>query len=260
MTSMSTVLAPSSSEEIGAAIAAEPGIVVVSGGTLVVPQHAVGGAASDRVMWLGRAGLDRVTEADGRITVGAMASLATCRELPSPIGPCASNIGDGEVQAQATLGGNISAPAPYGDLRGPLLALEADIHRVGPDGEETVDAAAGFAGPSGGSIVLEVSFEAPVAGSFVALQRHHTQALTAIGVSVVRTAGGELRLAATGMAPDARRLPSAEAVLAAGGGPDEAARAVVADIDPYDDALASAAYRSRVFPALVGRALSQLGG
>ena len=260
MSSTGTVLMPSSTEEAVAAVASDPEITVIGGGTLVVPQHNVGGRAVDRALWLGRAGLDEVRNEAGTITLGAAVSLAACGGLPAPLGPCAANVGDGEVQAQATIGGNISAPAPYGDLRGPLLALEATVRVGSPDGVEDVAASSLFAGGSGGRLVLEISFAVPAGGSFVALQRHHTQALTAMGISAVRTAGGEVRLAATGAAPQARRLAAAEAVLADGGSGADAGEAALADIDPYDDVLASAAYRRRVMPALVRRAVDELGG
>ena len=104
-----------------------------------------------------------------------------------------------------------------------------------------------------------VAFAVPEAGSFVAMRRHHTQSLTAMTVSAVRGADGEVTVAATGAAADACRLPSVEAVLAGGGSVADAAAAAVADADPYDDALASASYRLRVLPVYVRRALEQLG-
>ncbi len=254
-----TVLAPASPEEAAAALAAEPDITVIGGGTIVVPRHMLGGVAIERALWLGRAGLDRVREDGDTVVVGATATMAGCRDLPAPLGPCAANVGDVEVQAQATIGGNICAGPPCGDLQGPLLALEASVRVANAAGESTVSAAEFFS-DTGGSIVLDVSFRRPAAGAFVPLCRHHTESLTAIGVSAVRSADGEIRLAATGVAPEARRLSSAESALASGADPADAAEAASADVEPYDDALASAAYRSRVLPVLIRRALDELGG
>ena len=261
MTSTAAVSMPSSEAEAVAAVTEQPFATVLAGGTLLVPQHTLGQVAVERAVWLGRAEMDGISRSNGRMTIGAAAPLAACTRLDAPIGPCAANIGDNEVKAQATIGGNICSPAPYGDLRGPLLALGAILRWADADGTHTGGiadfAASGGARP--GLLILDVAFAVPEAGSFVALRRHHTQSLTAMSVSAVRGADGAVTIAATGAAPDACRLHAAEAVLADGGSIADAAAASVSDADPYDDALASASYRSRVLPVYVGRALEQLG-
>ncbi len=255
------VIAPSSEAEAVAAVTEQPLATVLAGGTLLVPQHTLGHIGVERAVWLGRAEMDGISRSNGRMTVGAAAPLAACARLDAPVGPCAARIGDNEVKAQATIGGNVCSPAPYGDMRGPLLALGARLRWADPDGTHTGDvsdfAAAG--GPRPGMLLLDVAFAVPAAGSFVALRRHHTQSLCAMAISAVRGRDGAVAIAATGAAPDARRLHAAEAILADGGAIADAAAAAEADADPYDDALASAAYRRRVLPVYVARALEQLG-
>ena len=252
---------PSSEAEAVASVTEQPLATVLAGGTLLVPQHTLGQVAVERAVWLGRAEMDGISQSNGRITVGAAAPLAACAGLDAPVGPCAANIGDNEVKAQATIGGNICSPAPYGDLRGPLLALGAILRWADPDGAHTGGVAdfAATGGAQPGVLLLDVAFAVPAAGSFVALRRHHTQSLTALAVSAVRSEDGAVAIAATGAAPDACRLRATEAVLADGGSIADAAAASASDADPYDDALASAAYRRRVLPVYVGRALEQLG-
>jgi len=261
MTFAAAVSMPSSEAEAVAAVTTQPFATVLAGGTLLVPQHTLGQVEVERAVWLGRAEMDGISRSNGRMTVGAAAPLAACARLDAPIGPCAADVGDNEVKAQATIGGNICSPAPYGDMRGPLLALGAVLRWADPDGTHTGGiadfAASGGARP--GVLLLDIAFAVPETGSFVALRRHHTQSLTAMSVSAVRGADGNVTIAATGAAPDACRLLSAEAVLAGGGSIAEAADASVADADPYDDVLASAAYRRRVLSVYVGRALEQLG-
>ena len=158
--------------------------------------------------------------------------------------------------------GEWAATGPSAAWAQNLLAA-GGIEARGADGVDSpIAAAADFAASGGarpGVLLLDTAFAVPEAGSFVALRRHHTQSLTAMSVSAVRGAEGNVAIAATGAAPDACRLLSAEAVLAGGGSIAEAADASVADADPYDDVLASAAYRRRVLPVYVGRALEQLG-
>ena len=262
MTSATAMSLPSSEAEAVAAVTEEPFATVLAGGTLLVPQHTLGRVAANRAVWLGRAGMNEISQSDGRISVGAATPLAACARLAAPIGPCAANIGDNEVNAQATIGGNVCAPAPYGDLRGPLLALGAVLRWADSDGTHTggVDGFAAAGGARPGVLLLDIAFTVPAAGSFVTMHRHHTQSLTPMAVSAARSADGDVTIAATGAAPDACRLRSAEEALADGGSIADAAAAAAADADPYDDALASASYRLRVLPVYVGRALEQLGG
>src|SRR5206468_7623621 len=105
-------------------------------------------------------------------------------------------------------------------------------------------------------LLLDVSFDEPAAGAFASLDRPHTHDYTALAVSGARGADGAIRLAATGVGSRALRLPSAEA---AASDPEKAGRAALEDVELRDDALASAWYRERTLPVLVGRVLARLG-
>ena len=98
-------------------------------------------------------------------------------------------------------------------------------------------------------------FEKPAASAFAAIDYPHTHEYTVLAVTGVRTAGGETRLAATGLAGFGTRLRSAEA---AASDPEAAGAAAVGDVSLGDDALASAWYRERTLPVLVRRVLSEL--
>jgi len=76
-----------------------------------------------------------------------------------------------------------------------------------------------------------------------------------LAVIGARTAGGETRLAATGVAGPGARLRSAEALAS---DPDAAGAAAASDVTFADDALASAWYREQTLPVLVRRVLNQL--
>jgi carbon-monoxide dehydrogenase medium subunit len=69
-----------------------------------------------------------------------------------------------------------------------------------------------------------------------------------------------VRVAVGGVGPRAVRLPGVERALADGAAPAEAAAKTLDDIEPQDDALASAWYRRTVLPTFVTRALEQLRG
>ena len=67
-----------------------------------------------------------------------------------------------------------------------------------------------------------------------------------------------MRVAVGGAAATARRCPSVEEALAGGSDAAGAAARVLDDVEPHDDALASAWYRSKMLPILVARALGEL--
>jgi aerobic carbon-monoxide dehydrogenase medium subunit len=246
------VLAPTSEDEAIAAFGDGTDVVVVGGGTIVVPDLTYRRIRPSRALMLGEAGLVGIQENGGRVTVGAMTPVQALVEMPAPLGPCASNVADLEIRSQGTVGGNICAgespEAPRGDLQGAFLALGATV-RSAADGDVTDEPLEEFLPKRGERLLLSLSFEEPTAGAFAGLDRPHTHDYTALAVSGTRAADGTIRLAATGAGSHGQRLPSAE-----GGDAD----AAVNDVTPHDDALASAWYRTKVLPALVRRVLTAL--
>ncbi len=252
------VTIPASPAEAVAAFGDGTDVTVVAGGTIAMPAMARGQLSAPTTILLHEAGLAGVTRSSGRVTIGATTPIADLLGLPAPLGPCAANVADSEIRAQATLGGNLCASpgteAPRGDLQGALLALGADVRSTGAGGEVTEPVEA-FLARGDNRLVLDISFDEPAAGAFAPLSRAHTHAYTTIAVSAVRGKDGAVRLAATGAAPKGIRLPSAEAKAA---DPQAAGIAAVTDAQPFDDALATAWYRARVLPTLVRRALTTI--
>jgi CO/xanthine dehydrogenase FAD-binding subunit len=250
------VLQPSSREE--AVSLFEAGVTVIGGGTIVVPELTSGRLRPERAMLLSRAGLAGIARDGQRITIGATTPVSELESLPAPLGPCAANVADTEIRAQGTVGGNLCAgagrDAPRGDLQGALLAVGATVRSTGAAGE-TTEPLEDFLPQRQDRLLLDVSFDEPAAGAFAALIRPHTHDYTALAVSAARGGDGTIRLAVTGVAGHAVRLPSAEAKAS---DPDAAADAAAADVTFADDALASAWYRNRTLPVLVRRALTQL--
>ena len=250
------VLQPSSPEE--AVSLFEAGVTVIGGGTIVVPELTSGRLRPERAMLLTGAGLAGITREGSRVTIGATTPVSELESLSAPIGPCAANVADSEIRAQGTVGGNICAgegpEAPRGDLQGALLAVGATVRSAGAGGE-TTEALEDFLPNRKDRLLLDVSYEEPSAGAFAPLTRPHTHDYTALAVSAARGEDGTVRLAASGVAGHAVRLPSAEAKAS---DPGAAAEAAVGDVTFADDALASAWYRKRILPVLVRRALTQL--
>ena len=254
MASTAEVIRPVSSSEAASAFGDGAGVSVLAGGTLLVPDLHFGRAQPERVIMLGDAGLNYVTRSNGTVTIGAMTPVVALVGESSPLGPCAGSIGDNEIRAQATVGGNLCAPAGFGDLQGPLLALGATARSVGAGGERS-EALEDFLAGRSGRLLLDVSYTEPAAGAFASLGRPHAHHYTVMATSGVRTAGGATQLAVVGAGAVGLRLRGAEALA---GDPEAAGEAAAADVEPSDDPLASGWYRARTLPALVKQVLSEL--
>jgi CO/xanthine dehydrogenase FAD-binding subunit len=246
------VLRPESEEEAVEAFGDGTNLVVIGGGTIVVPEMSYRRLRPERALLLKDAGLSGVSRDGSRVTIGATTPVAEIVGLPAPLGPCAANIADAEIRGAATVGGNLCAgsafEAPRGDLQGALIAVGATVRSAG-EGGISEDALEDFLGKREGRLLLDVSYEEPASGAFACLDRPHTHDYTALAVSGARLADGTIRLAATGAGSHGQRLPSAE-----GGDAD----AALNDVTPHDDALASAWYRAKVLPVLVRNVLADL--
>ena len=254
------VLTAASEQEAVTAFGDGADLTVIGGGTIVVPDLTHRRLRPRRVLLLANAGLAGVRREGGRITVGAMTPVTELDGLPAPLADAARHVADVEVRSQATIGGNLCAApgleSPRGDLQAALIALDARVRSAGRGGEQTQDVEAFLAAGPEDRLVLDVSFAEPDAGARAAVRRPHAHAYTIMAVCVARTAGG-VRIGVSGAGPRASRCHAAEAAFADGGAEAAAAR-VLDDVQPADDALASAWYRSKTLPVLVRRALTDL--
>jgi CO/xanthine dehydrogenase FAD-binding subunit len=259
---MTNVLVPTSAEEASAAFGDGAGITVLAGGTLVVPALTLGRLDTERTLYLGRAGLDRIERSNGTVTIGAMTSVSALIDgAPEPLATFARHVADYEIRGQATIGGNLCAEpgstTPTGDLQAPLLALDARVRSVGAAGERTESVDDFLAAGPDGRLVLAIEVDAPKRAAAAAVRRPHAHAYSVLAVAAAETANG-VRVAILGAAPRAVRATSVEQALAGGVAATEAAAKALDDVEPQDDALASAWYRRQVLPGLVERALEEL--
>ena len=124
---------------------------VLAGGTSLLREtHA---SDDGYLIALDRLGLDRVDAREGGWSVGAAASLSALRAaVPVPALQAATReIGGPAVQNMATVGGNLYARAPFGDLAPALLALGARLVFASADGETEQPIEAFYAGWADGA-------------------------------------------------------------------------------------------------------------
>ena len=168
------ILMPSSEDEAIAAFGDGADVVVVGGGTIVVPDMTYRRLRPSKALMLGRAGISGITKDGSRVTIGATTPVQDLTGMTPPIGPCASNVADLEIRSQGTVGGNLCAgegsEAPRGDLQGAFLAVGATA-RSAAGGDVTEEPLEDFLAKRGERLLLSVSFDEPAAGAFAGLDR-----------------------------------------------------------------------------------------
>jgi CO/xanthine dehydrogenase FAD-binding subunit len=263
---LQSVVVPRSLAEAHAALG--DGARLIAGGTAVMPELGQGSDAVTRLVSLRRAGLAGLRIRDGRASIGAAATLADLEAEPGLafLAPALRAVASPTIRNMATVGGNLFAKQPYGDLATCLIALGAvaTVSAAAATREVAVEALVA-GGPQPGEIVTSVAFDVPAPGSFRFAKAGRKALNAAAIVTVAATVADEggtvaaCRVALGGVAPSAVRSPSAEAALAGRrlgrAAAEEAGRRALQDIDPFDDAYASAWYRRRLTPVHVRRAL-----
>jgi CO/xanthine dehydrogenase FAD-binding subunit len=115
-----SVLIPTSADEAVAAFGDGTDVTVVAGGTIVLPELASGRLRPKSALLLTRAGLSGIAREGGRVTIGAATPVSSLEDADPPLAQAARHLGDLEVRAQATVGGNLcsasSDDTPRGDL------------------------------------------------------------------------------------------------------------------------------------------------
>jgi CO/xanthine dehydrogenase FAD-binding subunit len=262
-----TVEVPESVPDVVAALAGDDR-VVIAGGTGVMPvvnttAHDIGVLVSLR-----RAGLSGIDVEGGRAVVGAATTLTALGrdERLAVLRPVVESIASPTIRNLATVGGNLFADQPYGDLAVALLALDAevDVAAAAESARRPVaDVLRDGVGPR--EVVTAVAFDVPDAAAwrYTKAMRRKQSSASVITVAAVLELDGETvraaRIALGGAGARPVRATAAEQALA--GGPLDHERAAAAghaaleDAEPFDDAYASAWYRGRVLPVHVRRAL-----
>ncbi len=256
-----TVRTVATPAEAVAALSSDRGARYIGGGTLVMRALNEGDVGITTLVRLSDRALAQIRVSGARVEIGAEATLAQIlreREL-TYLHPVVRSIGGPAVRTMGTVGGNLFAPSPFGDLTVALLALNASVSVQSGYGARDMNLEEFLAGRdrSAGAFVLGVSFERPAnAEAFryrkIARVKPKGASVVSIAAHVPHMSGRltSVRIAYGAMAPKAIRAVAAERALE-GRALDEAgvAAAVAAAAEgtsPATDAIASAWYRREV--------------
>lgn len=252
-------------------------LLVMAGGTIAMPLINDGISRPDRVMGLRYTGLDYIRHTNSILSIGAMTTLAELSgdEAIPRLQEATQNTGGWAIRNMGTVGGNLFAPPPAGDVAVALLAFDAQVKLAGQSGDRLVPLAdfyTGFMSTALQPDELLAEIQVPIPkGKTVYLKAGRKHANTPAIVTVaahVLMAGEqvkEARLALNAVGPHPLRATKAEAVLVKAGRLDEgaitaAAGAAAEECEPFTDAIASEWYRRKMVGVYVKRALAQIAG
>lgn len=265
---LQTVLTPTSLGDLRKALKQAPKAALMAGGTLVMPTINEGAHGIETLISLTKLGFDGVSFKKGVATIGAaapIAELAKHSELKF-LSTAIESIASPTLRNMATVGGNLFANQPYGDLAVCLVALDATATIISGKSKRSVPVDGVIKkGLKAGELVTQVSFAIPKPGTFKyakASRRAINSASIVTVAAVIPLAKGvvaDCRIALGGVAAKAVRAKSVEKLLNGKAFDDKTVTAAAAgaamDITPFTDAYASAWYRARVTPVHICRAL-----
>jgi CO/xanthine dehydrogenase FAD-binding subunit len=253
-----------------------PSLLVMAGGTIAMPLINDGISLPQQVMGLRQAGLGGINRSGNTLSIGATTTLSQLLdlELVPMLQAAARSAAGWSIRNMGTVGGNIFAPQPAGDVAAALLALDATVKLVSVRGERTMPLSEFYSGfmtteLEADELLTEIQIPIPV-GKTAYLKVGRRQANSPAVVTVaahVLWNGAKVRsarLSLNAVGPHPMRAPIAEAALVGSTLDADAIAAAAAaatdECEPFDDPVASAWYRRQMVGIYVQRALGQLAG
>ncbi len=251
-----------------------PSLLVMAGGTVVMPLINDGVSTPDKVMGLRGAGLSYVHQTDGVVRIGAATPLTQMLDLSAIplLQEAARHTATWTIRNMGTVGGNLFVPPPAGDFAVALLALDALVRLARAGGERVVPLASFWTGfmqtaLAPDELLAEIQVPVPAGRTaFVKYGRKHANTPAIVTVAARLMFDGDrvqqARLALGAAGPYPIRASKAEASLEGrafdAAGIAAAAALAAEESEPFTDGVASEWYRRRMVKVQVGRALDQL--
>lgn len=261
------------------------GAYPLAGGTDLVGKTRYGELSPKAVVSLKRIpGLAEITvEEDGGLRIGALVTLnrlahsSQIRGSYPILSQTAGKMASPLIRNLATVGGNLCNAAPSADMAQPLIALDAEVVIIGPDGERRVGLEDFFTGPgetvlNQGDLLMEVVLPPPdpqARGTYVKHTYRQAMDIAIVGVAALMrfdprgSVCREARIVLGAVGPTPLRAHEAEAALQSAPLTDdriaEIAHLAAQEARPIDDTYSSAWYRREMVEVLTRRALQEVG-
>ncbi len=270
--------APATLNEAVALLAKDPDAKALAGGHSLLPVMKLRLSSPSMLVDLRNvAELRGVSPNGGGWRIGAMtthAQIASNANLKSyqALIDATSIIGDAQVRNRGTIGGSLAHADPAADLPAVVVALEATLNVVGPNGARSIAIDQFFEGMMAttlgeGEVITSVDLPALAAGTASAYAKlaNPASGYAMVGVAARLTLSGgaaqNVRVVLTGAADHATRLSNVESALE--GQPITAESIAAAceqagmGMDLMGDIHASAEYRAAMVGVYARRALTQ---
>lgn len=237
---------------------------LLAGGHSLIPMMKFRLATPTQLIDVGRIDdLAYINQENGHVAIGALTRHAQLEKSDVLAAACpllqhvASLVGDPSVRHKGTLGGTMAHSDPASDLPAAVLALGGTIVAQGPNGRREIAATEFFTGYfesvlAPDEMIVEVRVPANTGGWNYQKFNRRAQDWAIVGVCV---ADGGKGISLVNMGATPLRATAAEAALAGGSSPAEAASKAADGTSPPEDLNADAAYRSHLAEVLTGRAL-----
>ena len=249
-------------------------VLVMAGGTIAMPLINEGITHPERVMGLRQAGLAYLKKTDEMVSIGPMTTITQIqawKEIPL-LQTAARHVGGWAVRNMGTVGGNLFAPPPAGDLAVALLVLDAHVILAKAGSERVIPLVDFYTGYMAtalvpGELVTEIQVKYPAGETGYnkyGRKAANTPAVVTVAAHITRE--GELvreaRLALNAVGPHPFRATQAETSLIGSKLDDQsiaqAALLAQEQAEPFTDAIASEWYRRKMTEVLVRRTLAEI--
>lgn len=237
----------------------------LGGGTLVVRAANEGDISVSGLIRSTEPSLSAITVSGGKVSIGASVTMAAIARHPelAPLARAARAVGGPAIRNMATVGGNLFAPAPYGDFTVALLALDATVSS--DSGELPIETFLATR-ESNHAIVTAVGFSLPAEDGFrfLKVSRVKPKGVSVLSIAAVLEQAPDGTVSATRialgcMADRPMRAKAAEKALVGrtltSDGIAPALTVASEGTSPITDPIASAWYRNEVLPVHLGRLL-----
>lgn len=254
----------------------EPGVLAVAGCTDVMVPGSPHQGSARQLLDLSRVPeLSGIDVRDGCVDIGAGETFARLRHDPAvrrylpALAQVSATVGALQIQARATLGGNIANASPAGDSLPVLLALDAELLLAGPNGERSLayeDMHLGYRRTAlqHGELIVRVRLPLPADDAmqlFTKVGTRRAQAISKVSLAFAARRDGELlrevRFAAGSVAATPVRLRATETVCEGArvdaSLAEAAGLAAAGEVTPIDDVRSTAIYRRFVLARCVRR-------
>jgi len=252
-------------------------VKILSGGQSLLPLMKMRLAKPGYLLDIGRIpGLDTIVEDGDHLIIGGLVTYAQmessdllkkrCPLLPQT----ATTVADVQVRNRGTIGGSIAHADPAGDMPATILALDAEIKAVGPNGESWIKAEDFFLGLLMSALEpdqIVTAVKVPVTGSdktayAKAAPRSSGFAVVGVAVRMAIDASGtcsRIAVGLTGLTDKAYRAERVEKMLAGKKLEPQlieaAALEATRNVDVIEDINGSSEYRAHLAHVYVARTI-----